>query len=363
MTALLQAPAPLMRIGVIVNPRSKKNLTRPDRWQSLQEIIRGTGEVRVTRSLDELSRTAADFVEHRCAYVVADGGDGTLHWVVNKVREALEAARGRPSRPGDHPEYPVIIPSNGGTIDCVARRVGIKGHADGILKVLNGAVREGRTLPIEPVETLFVEGVRVVDGVEQPFRRIGFAAAVAGAAQRFFREYYRVPVRGPGRIAGLIGRIAGSIVIRSPVLSWLRFFPPEYYRYADEFVRPRNARVVVDGTELPRHRFNVLNVGAFPINLGGVVRTFRCARDGRLHVHAGQLSRLELIVQLPRILLGRRVGSPRLYDGPARALRVLAQGDDLLEPAFDGEMFPGVREIVITPGPRIPMARIVCTGS
>ncbi len=354
------APPVLERIGVIVNPRSKKNLLRPDRWRHLQTLLRGTGQVRVTRSLAEAYDAVLDFVRRRYTYVVADGGDGTLHCIVNLVREALEAVRGRPSAVGDHPDYPVILPANGGTINAIARRAGIVGHTDGILKVLHACVREGRPVPLEPVESLFVEGTQLVAGREVPFRRIAFGAAVAGVAQHFFREYYAVPVRGPKRIAQIIARICGSLIINSPAASWCRFFPPEAYRYADEFVRPRPARVWVDGRELRFHRHNVLNIGAFPFHLGAL-HTFRHARNGRLHLHAGRLSRFELVVHLPQILAGWIVRAPHLYDGPARDVRVECVGE-LLDPHFDGEAFHGFRSLTVSPGPPIPMARIVCTG-
>jgi len=354
-------PQLLERIGVVVNPHSKKNLTRPDRWQRLHDLVRGTGQVRVTHTLDDLYQAVADFVGRDYRYLVSDGGDGSLHWLVNQTREVLEHRRGRPSAESDHPDYPVIIPGNGGTIDSVARRAGIRGHADGIVKVLNHHLREGREIPLTMVESLFVQGVRTVDGVDRPFRLISFAAAVAGVAARFFHEYYKVPVRGPGRIARLIGKIAASISLRSPAISWFRVFPLEAYIYADEFVRPRRARVWLDGRALPQTRFNVINAGAFPINLGGVLRAFPTARDGRIHVTAGTMSRLEFVVYLPQILLGRQIDAPRLYDGPARSLRVVAPDGELLDPVFDGEIHRGVRELTITPGPLIPMARIRCT--
>lgn len=359
--ALVQ-PQTLERIGVVVNPHSKKNLTQPDRWQRLRDLVRGTGQVRVTRSMDDLYQAISDFVRRKYRYIVSDGGDGTLHWLVNKTREVLEDLRGRASSADDHPEYPVIVPSNGGTIDAVARRAGIKGHADGILKVLNHHLREGRDVPTVMVESLYIEGVQAVEGRLEPFRRIGFASAVAGAGQKFFHEYYKVPIRGPRRIAQIIGRIAGSISIRSPAISWFRVFPLEAYTYADEFVRPRRARVWIDGRAMPLQRFNVINAGAFPINLGGVVRAFPHAHDGRLHATAGTLSRLEFVVYLPQILMGRRLDANKLYDGPARTLRAVAPDDEPLEPVFDGEIYRNVRELTISPGPLIPMARIACTG-
>ena len=121
-----------MQIGVITNPNSKKNYRHPNRRRSLEQAVGAHGVVRETRSLDELPAVIAELLDAGCQHWVCDGGDGTLHWVLNSLYAAVRAR----TPVGQPLDIPVIVPTNGGTVDFVARKAGLRGDADSIVRRL-----------------------------------------------------------------------------------------------------------------------------------------------------------------------------------------------------------------------------------
>src|SRR5687768_10343467 len=117
-------------IAVIYNPNSRKNRRappgRPDR---LRRILGPSGEVFETSRPDELGPVVGRLLEQGVEYVVSDGGDGSLHWAMNEVtRQSTSRSNQR--------DQPALLPTNGGTIDFVARKVGITGNSERIVLAL-----------------------------------------------------------------------------------------------------------------------------------------------------------------------------------------------------------------------------------
>jgi len=266
-----------MQVGVITNPNSKKNYRHPNRRRNLEQAVGSHGVVRETRSLAELPAVVTELLDADCQYWVCDGGDGTLHWVLNALYSAVQART-----PAGQPlVLPVIVPTNGGTVDFVARKAGLKGDADSIVRRLVDRLESPAPLATIQIDTCRVQGARhdVAD-----FDRIGLAAALGGIASRFFDHFYALPKdRGALAIAGVIGAAAGSALVHSLAPPLRRFFSMD----AGDFFRPTRARVEVDGEVLPFSDFTSMQIGAIDINLAGIVRCFKHAREGGvLHFQA-----------------------------------------------------------------------------
>ncbi|MBK7824122.1 diacylglycerol kinase family protein [Nannocystis sp.] len=342
-----------MQVGVITNPNSKKNYRRPQRRRSLEQAVGRHGVVRETRSLGELPGVCAELLDAGCKYWVCDGGDGTLHWVLNSL---YTVARER-SVADAAPVLPVIVPTNGGTVDFVARKAGLKGDADSIVRRLVARLERGA-----PIATIDIDTCRVVgdasDGtVDRSFDRIGLAAALGGAASAFFDRFYALPKdRGALAIAQVIGAAAGSALVHSLAPPLRRFLPDELEQYAD-FFRPTRASVEVDGRVLPYHSFASMQIGAIDINLAGVVRCFRHAKEGGvLHFQALSTTPMGLVRNVPNIFFGTPIVGENVYDDRARRVRITAEPGELLGPVIDGEQFSGLARLELSLGPplRIP---------
>lgn len=344
-------------IGVITNPNSRKN-RRPGRpvgarREELQRIVGARGLVRETRTVAEIAPTIEEFIARDVRYWVSDGGDGALHWLVNEARLALGGPRGSAGPLA----LPVVVPTNGGTIDFVAKKVGIRGQADEVLHRLVRAEEAGFRYPLEEVPTFIMSGVEVREGADVPFERVGFLTAIAGIGQRFFDLYYADPDPGPATVLKVIGRGLASIALNAPGLARLPGVPGGWREYAREILRPQRARVLVDGRELPGENWRALHVGAMFCDIGGVVKLFPLAGDGLLHVMAGNPTMAEVVRGVPHIFTGGAIGRG-VTDVAARTVEVEALGDELLNPNMDGEQFRGLRRLKITSGPRVRIPRV-----
>ena len=346
-----------MQVGVITNPNSKKNYRRPQRRRSLEQAVGRHGVVRETASLDELPEVVAELLDAGCKYWVCDGGDGTLHWALNSLYTAVQAR----TPAGTPLDLPVVVPTNGGTDDFVARKAGLKGDADSIVRRLVARLERD-----EPISTIRVDTCRVLgddhsaDPAAPRFDRIGLAAALGGASAAFFDRFYALPKdRGALAIAGVIGAAAGSALIHSLAPPLRRFLPGELgdVDRHDDFFRPTRARIEVDGRTLPYSTFVSLQVGAIDINLAGVVRCFRYAREGGvLHFQALSTTPLGMVWNVPAMFLGTPIVGDNVYDDRARNVVITAEAGERLGPVIDGEQFSGLDRLELSLGPalRIP---------
>jgi hypothetical protein len=339
-----------MQVGVITNPNSKKNYRRPHRRRSLEQAVGRHGVVRETRSLDELPGVAAELLDAGCKYWVCDGGDGTLHWVLNSLYAAVRART-----PAGQPlDIPVIVPTNGGTVDFVARKAGLKGDADSIVRRLVTRLEQGAPIATIEIDTCRVHGSSGADDRDADFDRIGLAAALGGVASAFFDRFYALPKeRGALAIASVIGAAAGSALVHSLAPPLRRFLPAD----TSEFFRPTRARVEVDGETLPFSSFASMQIGAIDINLAGVVRCFKHAREGGvLHFQALSTTPMGVVCNLPNMVLGTRMLGSRVFDDRARRVRITAEPGEHLGPVIDGEQFADLARVELSLGPtlRIP---------
>jgi diacylglycerol kinase family enzyme len=340
----------MSRIAVIFNPNSRKNRKRPQGWaERLRHIVADLGEVHETRELSQLRPVIESALERGVDYIVSDGGDGSLHWAAN---EALDLLR----RSDAPPRLPNLVPTNGGTIDFVARKVGITGNAEKILLSLTKSLKRRHPPELVPIGSLEVTGaIRGADGREQPFRRIGFALAAGGIGQRFFDKYYREPEPGTRAILSVVLRAVSSYGL-AHLGNWA---PERAVSYGREVFAPTRARVTIDGWPVPCESHGAIHAGSLDVSLAGLFRVFPLARTrGQLHFQAGGIVPSEIIRALPDLYRGRAIKSEHLFEKAGQEMRVEALGDEPLNPIIDGEIFRGLSHMIVRRGPVIWVPRI-----
>jgi hypothetical protein len=326
-----------MYLGIVLNPLARKNRAgNDDRCARFRHIVGPWGEVHESRSVDDLGEIVAALLP-RASHLVSDGGDGTLHWLINEVR----------SQVADPERWPAFVPSRAGTIDFVARKTRVRGRADSIVSALAGAAKSDQPPPEVQLDTLSIDG-RSVDGAS--FQRVGFALAAGGVGCRFFDRYYEAPNPGRATIIKVIARTIGDMAASA--------VRPGRASRPDLFL-PTRAKVVIDGDEVPTRMHNALHAGAFDVNLGGVLRLFPQAREpGLLQFQAGEMSPATIIAQLPALVFGAGVRADRLRDTVGRKMTIAVEnGDEPLSPIIDGERFAGLDQLVVSVGPRVRIAR------
>ncbi|NOY93626.1 MAG: retinol dehydrogenase [Deltaproteobacteria bacterium] len=327
----------MAEIGVIVNPRAKKNRRRPGRIARLCRRLEGVGAVALTSSVAEIRPAVAQMLREGARVLVSDGGDGALHQVLHALDEL------------DATDDVLVMPTGGGTIDFVAQKVGIRRRAEALVERLIPYALQGQLPPHRDLPSLVVSGVRV-DG--RPFRRRGFALAAGGIGQRFFEAYYREPESGTRAILRVVKRGASGQLARATHAPF-----SERREYAERLFRPTHARVTIDGEELPATQQGALHAGAFDIVLGPF-RVFPFAREpGAMHLQAGELSAWDVLSNIPRLTMGSAIRADGLTETRGRHMSVEALGDENLDPVIDGELYFGLRSLEVRLGEPV---RIAC---
>lgn len=343
-----------MEIGVITNPNSRKNRNRPDRAERLQRIVGTLGEVHSTASIDSIKPVLRDFLRKRARYWVADGGDGALHWMVRLGMEVLQEEE----FVGQTVRLPVTLPTKGGTIDFVANNVGIKGDAEGILGSLRRSVEYGSSIEETEVDSMQIDGVQIVEGVEVPFRTYGFASAAGGVGQRFYSKYYEADDPNPRTIMKIVANTVSSAPIALTPLSRLPL--GKMTSYAKEMFEPTGCSVVLDGMRLPGDSFTGVHIASMSINLGNVLRFFgKADQPGLLNAIVGTPSPWAIIRNIPRMARGEEMKGRNILDRPCREMKLEASGSELMAPIIDGEFYRNVKSISFRVGPRVRIPKVI----
>jgi hypothetical protein len=331
-------------VGVVLNPLARKNrAVSKERFERIERILGPYGEVVSTSSLDAL-RPAVERMLPKVTHFVSDGGDGALHWLINEVR----AVSG-----GDAsaPEWPAFVPTNGGTIDFVAYKAGLRGGAEQILRALIASVSKDEAPAEVRLDTIRLTGDRA-DGTG--IDHLGFAAALGGIGLRFFDKYYEDPAPSPGTIV--------RVIVRTVVDYGLDRVPRvrrDRPSWAKHMFRPTPARVTIDGDEVSCSAHAGIHAASFDVNLGGVFRVFPLAKDrGVLHFQAGELTPTEIIAHLPALLSGGRIRSDNMRDTSGQHMHIESLDGELLDPVIDGERFEGFARLDVRRGPEVRIARV-----
>lgn len=327
------------RLAVVLNPNAGR---RPVDSVRVREVVGSVGHVAETENLSELNRVVRELLDDGVEVIAISGGDGTLNWVLN---EALAIVK-------DPEALPAFLPTNGGTIDFVARKVGVRGDAIGILSEVVARLRMDRSIETRSVDSLELTGAL---GSGEAFHRLGFALAAGGIGQRFFSKYYSEPRLGAPAIVSVVSRAVASFAaarVRAPV-------PQRWLDYGRDVFRPTRARVWIDGEELRSDEQGAIHAGAFDVSLGGVFRVFPLASAaGVIHFQAGAIVPMEMIRALPSLARGDKIPSEYLVEKAGQEMRIEATGEEPLAPILDGESFENLRTLTVRPGPRIRIARI-----
>jgi diacylglycerol kinase family enzyme len=335
-------------IAVIYNPNSRKNRrAAPGRADRLRRILGTRGEVFETRRIEELRPVVARVIEAGAEYMVSDGGDGSLNWTVNEVLHQIRATGAS--------ESPAVLPTNGGTIDFVARKVGITGNSERIVLALSDALAARCPPDLIALDSLEITGTASApNGEKRSFHRIGFSLAAGGIGQRFFGKYYAEPVLGARGIAAVVVRAVGSHLagaLRLPL-------PERALAYGREVFRATPARVRIDGREVPSLDHGAIHAGAFDIELAGVFKVFPLARlPGVVHFQAGALSPAEIIRALPDLWRGGAIRGEHLIEVGGQTMTVEAL-DESLHPIIDGERFGPLERLEVRLGPKVLVPRV-----
>jgi diacylglycerol kinase-like protein len=328
-----------MYLGVIVNPRARKNRGAGDRTVELRRIVGQWGEVHETNSVDDL-RKVVDELCPRVTHLVSDGGDGSLNWLINETEHCVS----------DPERWPAFVPNNAGSVNAVARKAQVRGRPRAILRALVTAAQTNEPPPEICLDTLTLDGEKA-DGAK--FHRLCFGLAAGGVGNRFYDKYYDNHTHGRADVVRVMARSISDYVTNKVVRS-------SKPNYATSLFAPTQARVVIDGEEVPTRTHRLLHAGAIDLHIGAGFRLFpKAEKPGALHFQAGNLRPSLIVVRFPAALRSGKLRGDLVRDVNGHEMLIEAEAEDEpLSPIIDGERFEGIVRLVACAGPRIRIAQV-----
>ena len=327
-----------MYLGVIVNPLARKNrAARHDPSADFRRIVGPWGEVHETTSVEDL-RGVVEQLYPRVSHLISDGGDGSLNWLINEIERCVS----------DPERWPTFVPSNGGSVNAVARKARVRGRPEAILRALAAAAETDRPPPEMLLDTLALDG-EIADGSK--FHRLCFGLAAGGVGNRFYDKYYDHHTHGRADVVRVMAHSFRDYVANKVVRS-------SKPNYATSLFAPTHARVVIDGEEVPTRTHRFVHAGAIDLHIGAGFRLFpKASEPGALHFQAGNMRPSKIIAQLPGALRSGKLRGDQLRDVNGQEMIIEAE-DEPLSPIIDGERFVGIVRLVARAGPRIRVAQV-----
>jgi diacylglycerol kinase family enzyme len=314
---------PVPGIGLITNPRSRANQRDPGRPRRLGYLIGSHGTAEATKSLDDLYRVCEEFKKERIDILGISGGDGTMHHTLTAMIKTY----------GEQ-ALPLVAILRGGTMNTIAKSLGIYGETPKLLFELVDKHRRGLTGEFDVFER---EVLQVGD-------KYGFIFG-NGIIYNFMHEYYATGNPSPSTAAKLISRMALSTLWGGPL--------------SQRVYRRFRARVVADGDAWACQDF-ITVAAAVVAEIGlGFKPFYRCNERADSFALLGiHTSAVGFVAELPNIMAGRPMRRDKVIDAVAREVVFTPLESDKLEYMIDGDTYSGDQELTLRTGPKLRFIRL-----
>jgi diacylglycerol kinase (ATP) len=328
-------------IGVVLNPRSRRNLRDPRAALRLARTLGDHGVVRQVASIDALHRAAEDFKHLDIDVLGISGGDGTNHVTITGFLDVYGSGKVIAS---DAPApLPQIAFLRGGTMNTVANSVGVRhDRPESLLGRLARAYAERATMPLANVE----RRVMRIGAVAASHRahHYGFLFGT-GVVYGYLAEYYRGGDPSPLGAAKTLARGIGSTLVGGEMIR----------RMAAPF---RGTVVLEDGTTWEERDY--LSVAAGTIDqIGLSFRPFYRwdEHPDTFHLLGIFASPLQFVCDLRRIRDARPMRPGRTLEAtPSRAF--IRGAEPTMHYTIDGDLHETRGEIELSIGPRVKIVLV-----
>ena len=317
-------------IGVVVNPRSRRNLRHPDAAARLQRSIGDVGIVREARSLDELHRIAEEFGRAGIDVLAISGGDGTNSVTLTGFLEVY----------GPEPLPPVAL-LRGGTMNTLASSIAVPHDApQHLLTSLARRYADGGPAAIEWVERDVMSVRPVDDGKPQCAFLFG-----TGVVYGYLAEYYAAGASSPGVAAATLARGIGSALVGSELIRRMS--------------APFRGTVAFDDTaSWPERDYLAIAAGTIA-HIGLGFRPFHrfAERQGAFHVLGIHASPTAFVAELPRIGRAQPIGKGKAFDAVCDRM-IVRSASPPLRYMTDGDLHEARDSVEVTIATRVRLIQL-----
>lgn len=300
-------------IGIIVNANAK--MVRRGRLSL--DLIRQIGsdmvDLRVTKDFNELDTALRDFRREDYPYIAIAGGDGTIHHTVTRAMNIYGEGG-----------LPQVLLLKGGTMDNVARSVGLRGSSTEILSRMMMTIRRGR----EPEER--VRGTMKIENRYCSLFGIGFVI-------NFMHECYGGREKGTLQNCKAIGK-AIRHALHEPSVGSL--------------YEGLEAEVTVDGGTLSFTYITAILAGTVEgVGMGFNPLSKSTRSPESFHALITGMNGRQILSRILSLKQGWEIRHPLVCDAVAQNLRIEAKARFTY--TMDGDFYESSGSCLVTAGPRI----------
>ena len=306
-------------IGLLHNPKAKRNATDPAAAGRLNDVLGNEGVVRYASTREELTAAAEEFKRVGVEVLAIGGGDGTSHLTITGIIDAY----------GDTP-LPAFGFLRGGTMNTIANSFRIPRRPPEALLASYKRSYAGRG--VTPMRFVEPHVMRIAN-------QYGFIFGT-GAIYGFIAEYNRRDSRDVAWAAKVLATAMGSAAVGGEMIK----------RVAQRW---RGSVRFDDGSAFPEESY--LSIGASTSGQMGLgFRPFYRSGESpqRFHMLGIFASPLQFIAGLPNAWLGRTMGAQRTYEKLVERA-VLHPSDGVTRYVIDGDVYVHDGPLEIACGPQI----------
>jgi diacylglycerol kinase family enzyme len=283
--------------------------------RQLGYLLGSRGSAEATRSIDDLYRAAEEFKAAGIDILGINGGDGTLHVTLTAFIQVY----------GSETPLPKIAILRGGTLNTIARGLGIFGKTQDILYGIIDRYHQG-----EDFKT-----------IERPVMQIGDKYGFLfgnGLIANFLAAYYATGKPSPWMGVKVMLRAIGSAIFRT--------------KFTKHLARRFHGRVTADGQTWAREDFCAITGGTVPEIGVGFAPFYRCfEKEGRfalLGIHCGPIG---FALDLPRVYRSKPMRRDKAISEVCTDVKI--ESDEDFDYMIDGDIYHGARDLVIKTGPKL----------
>lgn len=305
-------------IGLISNPKSRKNKKDPARLDRLKHILSDVSLARNASDLGSLKRELEFFKKRKIDILAVNGGDGTLHVTISHLINIY----------GDTP-LPKIAILRGGTMNTVALNLDIKGNTFKILKNLARKYESG--YEIKTIRKSLVKAGN----------KYGFIF-VNGFACNFLDEYHRGGDPSPWVAFKTIVKTIFSSIIRG-----------SFYRF---LTIPFEGQITVNDRPFEKDKYMLVFVSCLK-KMGLGFEPLYKADDSETDVHMIGFKDKHgisgIIPLLPSAFRGKPMSPDKVDDMLGK--KIVFESDKNFRYTIDGDLYSSTGRLVLESGPVIEL--------
>lgn len=314
----------MSNIHILTNPLSGKNRKQPTRFDKMMSVAKehcapeNTLTTHQPHGLDALLVSIQSIKDDGADILCIDGGDGTIHQAFTALWKVY----------GMHTPYPVIALLKGGTMNNIARNVGVGlwTTAESLLKTIAGS-GEVRIVLRHPL----------VLSNDSGDERSGFIYGNVALAP-FMAAYYEGSPPSPLKGFLMFCRVTLSSIFGGT--------------YAKKFLAPVAMEVEVDGKHLPAEDYTLTGVSTVA-DVGFYCRPFyhTLKRNNILQMLGMTCSPIHIVKVIPQLWFAKPTQKSYIKDSVGSEIRF--QYSEPHISTIDGDVYPPQKVDTIRVGPPV----------